>query len=157
MTVNAVKISDRILKKLQGSKFYFNYIHENFILMNIPAGLKYTEDHEWVRVEGSEAIIGVTDFAQSELGDIVYVEVETLDETLAQGDVFGTIEAVKAVSDLFIPLAGEVVAFNEDLEENPQAVNNDPYGAGWMVRVKFSDAGELDNLLSAEKYKELVG
>ncbi|WP_070137684.1 glycine cleavage system protein GcvH [Crocinitomix algicola] len=125
--------------------------------MNIPAELKYTKDHEWVKVEGDTATIGVTDFAQSELGDIVYVEVETEGETLDKEEVFGSIEAVKTVSDLFMPISGEITAFNEDLEGNPEVVNSDPYGEGWMIKVTISDASELDNLLSAEEYTDLVG
>lgn len=125
--------------------------------MNIPAELKYTKDHEWVKVDGDVATIGITDFAQSELGDIVYVEVETEGETLNAEEVFGTVEAVKTVSDLFMPISGEVVEFNTELEANPEAVNSDPYGAGWMIKVKVSDPSELDGLLSAEAYKSLIG
>ena len=125
--------------------------------MNIPANLKYTKDHEWVSIEGDVATIGITDFAQKELGDIVYVEVDTLDQSLAQNEVFGTVEAVKTVSDLFLPLSGEIVEFNEELETTPDAVNNDPYGAGWMVKLKISDAEEIDSLLSADAYKQLIG
>lgn len=125
--------------------------------MNVPADLKYTKDHEWVKIEGDVAIIGVTDFAQSELGDIVYVEIETEGETLAKEEVFGSIEAVKTVSDLFMPLSGEVLSFNEDLEANPEVVNTDPYGEGWMVKVAFSDQSELDELLTAAQYQELIG
>ena len=125
--------------------------------MNIPADLKYTKDHEWVKIDGDTAIVGITDFAQKELGDIVYVEVETLDQTLAKDEVFGTVEAVKTVSDLFLPLSGEIVEFNEDLESSPETVNTDPYGAGWMVKVKFSDEAEVSELLSADQYKELIG
>ncbi|GLB51009.1 glycine cleavage system H protein [Neptunitalea chrysea] len=125
--------------------------------MNIPGELKYTKDHEWVKIEGDTATIGITDFAQSELGDIVYVEVETLDEALDKEGVFGTVEAVKTVSDLFMPLTGEVVAFNEVLEEEPELVNSDPYGNGWMIKVTFTETSELDDLLSAEEYKELIG
>lgn len=124
--------------------------------MNIPADLKYTKDHEWVKIEGDTATVGITDFAQSELGDIVYVEVETLDETLDIEEVFGTVEAVKTVSDLFLPLSGEIVAFNEVLEDEPETVNTDPYGAGWMIKIKFSDAGQIEQLLSAEDYKALI-
>jgi glycine cleavage system H protein len=124
--------------------------------MNIPADLKYTKDHEWVKVEGNVATIGITDFAQGELGDIVYVEVETTGETLDKEEVFGTVEAVKTVSDLFMPISGEVLEFNEDLESNPESVNSDPYGAGWMIKVNISDASELDTLLSAEEYAALV-
>ncbi|EAQ38511.1 glycine cleavage system protein GcvH [Dokdonia genika] len=125
--------------------------------MNIPAELKYTKDHEWVRIEGDVAVVGITDFAQGELGDIVYVEVETLDETLDKDEVFGTVEAVKTVSDLFLPLSGEIVAFNEGLEDEPETVNSDAYGAGWMIKIKFSDASEIEELLSAEAYGELIG
>jgi glycine cleavage system H protein len=125
--------------------------------MNIPANLKYTKDHEWVSIDGDVATVGITDFAQKELGDIVYVEVETLDQTLAKDEVFGTVEAVKTVSDLFLPLSGEIIEFNEELESTPESVNSDPYGAGWMIKVKVSDLGELDSLLSSESYKELIG
>lgn len=125
--------------------------------MNIPANLKYTKDHEWVLVEGNVATVGITDFAQKELGDIVYVEVETLDQTLEKDEVFGTVEAVKTVSDLFLPLSGEIVEFNDSLESDPEKVNSDPYGAGWMVKVNISDATEIDQLLSSEDYKALIG
>ena len=125
--------------------------------MNIPAELKYTKDHEWVKIEGDIATVGITDFAQKELGDIVYVEVETLDQTLAKDEVFGTVEAVKTVSDLFLPLSGEIIEFNDALETTPESVNADAYGAGWMVKVKISDATEVDELLSSEQYKELIG
>jgi len=125
--------------------------------MNIPSELKYTKDHEWISIEGGVATVGITDFAQGELGDIVYVEVETLDETLAKEEVFGTVEAVKTVSDLFQPLSGEIIAFNEALEDAPEKVNSDPYGDGWMVKIKLSDASEVDDLLSADAYKELIG
>lgn len=125
--------------------------------MNIPADLKYTKDHEWVKIEGDQITVGITDFAQSELGDIVYVEVETLDETLDAEEVFGTVEAVKTVSDLFLPVAGEIVAFNDSLEDEPEKVNTDPYGDGWMIKVKVSDVASLDSLLSAEDYKAIIG
>jgi len=125
--------------------------------MNIPSELKYTKDHEWIKLDGDIATVGITDFAQSELGDIVYVEVETLDETLDKDEVFGTVEAVKTVSDLFLPLSGEIIEFNEALEDAPEKVNSDPYGEGWMVKIKVSDGSEVDGLLSAEAYKELVG
>ncbi|QKX05154.1 glycine cleavage system protein GcvH [Aquimarina sp. TRL1] len=125
--------------------------------MNVPVELKYTKDHEWVKVEGDIATVGITDFAQGELGDIVYVEVETVDETLDKDEVFGTVEAVKTVSDLFIPITGEIVEFNEALEDEPETVNNDPYGEGWMVKIKVSNASELDGLLSADDYKALIG
>lgn len=125
--------------------------------MNIPANLKYTKDHEWVSIDGDIATVGITDFAQKELGDIVYVEVETLDQTLAKDEVFGTVEAVKTVSDLFLPLSGEIIEFNEDLETTPEAVNTDAYGKGWMIKVKISDMSEVDSLLSADDYKALIG
>ncbi len=125
--------------------------------MNAPANLKYTKEHEWVRVEGNEAYVGITDYAQSELGEIVFVEVETVGESLEEGEVFGTVEAVKTVSDLFIPVSGEILEFNTDLEDAPELVNDDPYGKGWMVKISVADAAQLDNLLSAEAYKELIG
>jgi len=125
--------------------------------MNVPADLKYTKDHEWVKVDGDTAIIGVTDFAQSELGDIVYVEVETEGDTLDKEEVFGSIEAVKTVSDLFMPVSGEITAFNEDLEANPEVVNSDPYGEGWMIKVSFSDQAEIDALMTATEYEALIG
>jgi len=125
--------------------------------MNIPQELKYTKDHEWIRVEGDTVTIGITDFAQSELGDIVYVEVETVDETLDKEEVFGTVEAVKTVSDLYLPIAGEIIEFNESLEDEPEKVNSDPYGEGWMIKVKFSDESQLEELLSADAYKEVLG
>ncbi|KAF2511951.1 glycine cleavage system protein GcvH [Flavobacterium foetidum] len=125
--------------------------------MSIPANLKYTKDHEWVSIDGDIATVGITHFAQKELGDIVYVEVETLDQTLAKDEVFGTVEAVKTVSDLFLPLSGEIIEFNEGLESAPETVNSDPYGAGWMIKVKISDASEIDALLSDQAYKELIG
>ncbi|OAB28114.1 glycine cleavage system H protein [Flavobacterium fryxellicola] len=125
--------------------------------MNIPANLKYTKDHEWVSIEGDIATVGITDFAQKELGDIVYVEVETLDQSLEKDEVFGTVEAVKTVSDLFLPIAGEIIAFNDALESTPESVNSDPYGAGWMIKVKIANMEEVDGLLSSESYKELIG
>ncbi|MFD0761863.1 glycine cleavage system protein GcvH [Lutibacter aestuarii] len=125
--------------------------------MNIPADLKYTKDHEWVKIEGDTAIIGITHFAQSELGDIVYVDVDTVDETIDKDEVFGSVEAVKTVSDLFMPLSGEVTEFNETLEDEPEKVNADPYGDGWMIKVAISDASQIDELLSPEAYKELIG
>jgi glycine cleavage system H protein len=125
--------------------------------MNIPSHLKYTKDHEWVLIDGDIATVGITDFAQKELGDIVYVEVETLDQTLNKDDVFGTVEAVKTVSDLFLPLTGEIIEFNDALESNPEEVNADPYGKGWMVKVKIADASEIEELLSSDAYKQLIG
>ncbi len=125
--------------------------------MNVPADLKYTKDHEWVKVEGDTATIGVTDFAQSELGDIVYVEVETEGDTLDKEEVFGSIEAVKTVSDLFMPISGEITSFNEELESNPEVVNTDPYGEGWMIKVAISDQSEIDALMSASDYEALIG
>ena len=125
--------------------------------MNIPADLKYTADHEWIKVDGNIATVGVTDFAQSELGDIVYVEIETEGEELDKEEVFGTVEAVKTVSDLFMPLGGKVLEVNADLEGDPASVNSDPYGKGWMVKIEMSDISELDDLLDAEAYKGQVG
>lgn len=125
--------------------------------MSIPAELKYTKDHEWIRIEGDTAVIGITQFAQGELGDIVYVEVETVDETLDKDEVFGTVEAVKTVSDLFLPLTGEIVEFNEALEDDPELVNKDPYGEGWMIKLKFSNTEELEGLLDAEGYASVIG
>ncbi|MEQ9285712.1 MAG: glycine cleavage system protein GcvH [Cyclobacteriaceae bacterium] len=125
--------------------------------MNIPEDLLYTEDHEWVRIEGEEATVGITAFAQGELGDIVYVEIETEGETIAKGELFGTIEAVKTVSDLFMPMSGEVKEFNEELESEPEIVNSDPYGDGWMIKIALSDLSEKDSLIDAAAYKELIG
>ena len=125
--------------------------------MNIPTELKFTKDHEWVRIDGDILTIGITDFAQSELGDIVYVEVDTLDENLKAEEVFGTVEAVKTVSDLFAPVSGEVIEFNEALEDSPEKVNEDPYGEGWMIKLKCEDMSELDSLLDASDYKSLIG
>lgn len=125
--------------------------------MSIPANLKYTKDHEWVSIEGDVATIGITDFAQSELGDIVYVEIETVGETLDQEEVFGSVEAVKTVSDLFMPVSGEIIAFNDALESNPEAVNKDPYGEGWMIKVKMNKPEEATSLLDAAGYKSVIG
>ena len=125
--------------------------------MNIPADLKYTKDHEWIKIDGDIATIGVTDFAQKELGDIVFVEVDTEGETLSAGDVFGTVEAVKTVSDLFMPLAGTVDSFNQNLEDSPEVVNQDPYGEGWMVKIKIDNNTDTSELLSADQYKEVIG
>ncbi len=125
--------------------------------MNLPSELKYTKDHEWVKIDGDVATVGITDFAQSELGDIVYVEVETLDETLDKEEVFGTVEAVKTVSDLFLPLSGEIIEFNEALEDEPEKVNTDPYGDGWMIKIKLSNTDEIAELMSVEEYKALIG
>ncbi len=125
--------------------------------MNVPENLKYSQDHEWIRVEGDVAYIGITDYAQSNLGDIVFVEVETVDETLDKGVAFGNVEAVKAVEELYMPVGGEVLEVNESLEDAPEQVNKDAYGDGWMIRIKLSDASELDDLMDAEAYKELIG
>ncbi len=125
-------------------------------MMNVPKNLKYTSDHEWVKVDGEIATIGITDFAQGELGDIVYVEVDTLDETLDKEEVFGTVEAVKTVSDLFMPISGEILEFNESLETNPEKVNDNPYEDGWMIKIKISDSSELDELLSPEDYENTI-
>lgn len=124
--------------------------------MNIPSNLKYTKDHEWIKIEDSVATIGITAFAQGELGDIVYVDVDTLDEVLEEGEVFGSVEAVKTVSDLFMPLTGEVIEFNEALEDDPEFVNSDPYGKGWMIKLKISDSTQIEILLDAEAYEELI-
>ena len=124
--------------------------------MNIPQDLKYTQDHEWVRIQGDKATVGITDFAQSELGDIVYVEVETEGENLAKEAVFGTVEAVKTVSDLFVPLSGEIIAFNDQLEDTPELVNDDPYGEGWIVKIKLNEPSEIDGLLSNEGYQAVI-
>lgn len=124
--------------------------------MNIPAGLLYTKDHEWIKVEGETGIVGITDFAQGELGDVVFIEIETAGETLKKEEVFGTIEAVKTVSDMFMPVSGEILEVNPELENAPDQVNKDPYGKGWMVKIKISDKSELDSLLTAEKYKALL-
>ncbi len=125
--------------------------------MNIPSNLKYTKDHEWVSIQGDIATIGITEFAQKELGDIVYVEVETLDQTLSKDEVFGTVEAVKTVSDLFLPMDGEIIEFNDLLEANPEKVNTDPYGDGWMIKVKVKNPADFNELLSSENYQSLIG
>ena len=125
--------------------------------MNVPENLKFTKDHEWIRVEGDVAFIGVTDYAQSNLGDIVFVEVETVGEEMEKGEAFGNVEAVKAVEELYMPVGGEILEFNESLEDAPEHVNKDPYGDGWMIKVKLSDPAELDDMLDVEAYKELIG
>lgn len=125
--------------------------------MNIPEDLKYTRDHEWVKIDGDIATVGITDFAQGELGDIVYVEVESVDESMNREDVFGTVEAVKTVSDLYLPLTGEIVEFNDSLEDEPEKVNNAPYTDGWMIKIKFAEIAELEDLLTAQEYKEIIG
>ena len=124
--------------------------------MNVPENVKYTKEHEWIRVEGEEAVVGITDYAQSQLGDIVFVECETVGDALEAGETFGTIEAVKTVSDLYLPVAGEVLEFNEELEGEPELVNKDPYGKGWIVKIKISDETELDGLLNADAYKAII-
>lgn len=126
-------------------------------MMNIPANLKFTEDHEWIKVDGDTAIVGITDYAQSQLGDIVYVEIETVGETLAKGETFGTVEAVKTVSDLFLPVSAEILEVNPTINDAPETVNKDPYGDGWMIKIKITDLSELDNLLTADDYKNIVG
>ncbi|MFT5103181.1 MAG: glycine cleavage system H protein [Candidatus Latescibacterota bacterium] len=125
--------------------------------MNVPSNLKYTKDHEWILIDGDVATVGITEFAQGELGDIVYVEVETLDETMDIEEVFGTVEAVKTVSDLFLPLSGEIIEFNDSLESEPEKVNTDPYGEGWMIKIKMSNPDEVAQLLDDEGYKEIIG
>lgn len=124
--------------------------------MNIPGDLKYTKDHEWTRVDGDFVYVGITDFAQSELGDVVYVEVDTVGESIEQEEIFGTVEAVKTVSDLFMPISGEIVAFNDKLENNPELVNKEPYGEGWMIKIKPTNPSEIEDLLSADSYRELL-
>jgi glycine cleavage system H protein len=124
--------------------------------MKIPSGLKYTKDHEWIKIEGNTATVGITEYAQGELGDIVYVDVDTLDDTVAEGDVFGSVEAVKTVSDLFMPLSGEIVEFNEELEDAPELVNSDPYEKGWMIKIEISDSSQINDLLDAEAYEILT-
>lgn len=124
--------------------------------MNIPSNLRYTREHEWIRVEGNEAYVGITDYAQSELGEIVFVDVDCIGETIQQGEVFGSVEAVKTVSDLNMPATGEVLEFNETLNDQPELVNNDPYGEGWMIKISVNDPAELDNLLDAEGYKAIL-
>ena len=125
--------------------------------MNVPSELKYTKDHEWVKVDGDIVTVGITDFAQGELGDIVYVEVDTLDEELEADTVFGTVEAVKTVSDLFLPVSGKIIEFNDTLEEEPEKVNDDPYGQGWMIKIKVTNPADVDTLLSADDYKAVIG
>jgi glycine cleavage system H protein len=125
--------------------------------MNVPGNLKYTKDHEWLRIEGDMGYVGVTDFAQGELGDIVFIEIETVGETLKHEEVFGTIEAVKTVSDMFMPVSGEILEMNPAIEESPDVVNKDPYGQGWMVKIRITNPSDIDHLLSPEKYRELIG
>ncbi len=125
--------------------------------MNVPANLKYTKEHEWIKAEGANAYVGITDYAQSELGEIVFVEVETVGESMKEGDVFGTIEAVKTVSDLYLPTSAKILEFNKELEDAPELVNDDPYGKGWIIKVEITDAAQLDSLLSAAEYEALIG
>lgn len=125
--------------------------------MNIPAELKYTKDHEWVKIEGNIALVGITDFAQSELGDIVFVDVDSVDDELEAGEVFGSVEAVKTVSDLYLPVSGKVIEFNEELESEPELVNSDPYGKGWIIKLEIADGADLSELLTAEQYQEVIG
>ena len=125
--------------------------------MNIPSDLKYTKDHEWVKIEGNTATVGITSFAQGELGDIVYVDVDTLDDSVEKDEVFGSVEAVKTVSDLFMPLSGEVIEFNEGPEDEPELVNKDPYGKGWMIKIAITDNSQIEELLDAQAYQELIG
>ena len=125
--------------------------------MNIPANLKYTKDHEWIKIEDNVATVGITDFAQNELGDIVYVDVDTLDETVEEGEVFGSVEAVKTVSDLFMPLTGEIVEFNEGLEDDPEIVNKDPYDKGWIIKISITDQSQIEDLLDAQAYQSIIG
>jgi glycine cleavage system H protein len=125
--------------------------------MNVPANLKYTKEHEWIRLEGEVAYVGITDYAQSELGEIVFVEIETVGESLSEGEVFGTVEAVKTVSDLYLPIDGKILEFNEELEDAPELVNDDPYNEGWMIKVEVTDITQIDHLLSASEYEALIG
>jgi len=138
------------------TQFTSNYTTKK-IVMNIPENLRYTKDHEWLRVEGEYGYVGITDFAQGELGDIVFVEIETVGETLNKGETFGTIEAVKTVSDIFMPVGGEILEMNSEIESSPELVNKDPYGKGWMIRIKITDSSEIDELLTPESYRALVG
>ena len=136
----------------------FTFVKQHKIIkMNLPEQLKYTKDHEWISLDGDVATVGITDFAQKELGDIVYVEVETLDQEMEADEVFGTVEAVKTVSDLFLPVSGTIIEFNEQLESTPEEVNADPYGKGWMIKVKLNNVADFDSLMSAEDYKALIG
>lgn len=135
----------------------FKFAELNSENMNVPSNLKYTKDHEWVSVDGDIATVGITDFAQGELGDIVFVEIETVGETIDKEEIFGSIEAVKTVSDLFMPVTGEIIEMNDEIESSPELVNNDPYGNGWMIKVRISDASELDSLLDAAAYEALIG
>jgi len=136
--------------------FKQNVNNQKIIIMNVPANLKYTKDHEWIKVEGSSAVIGVTDFAQGQLGDVVFIEIETQGETLVKEEVFGTIEAVKTVSDMFMPVGGEILEVNPKLIDSPDVVNKDPYGDGWMIKIKITDPAQLNELLTPEQYKELI-
>jgi glycine cleavage system H protein len=133
------------------------FLRKKTAVMNVPANLRYTKEHEWVLIEGDVATVGITDFAQGELGDIVFVEIETVGQTVARDEVFGTVEAVKTVSDLFMPLSGEVIEKNAGLDNAPEAVNSDPYGSGWMIKVKISNPAEVDQLLTADAYQQLTG
>lgn len=149
-------MENNFLKSYEGNRKNYTFATK-ITKMNVPQNLKYTKDHEWVSIEGDIATIGITDFAQGELGDIVYVEIETEGESLGQEEVFGSVEAVKTVSDLFMPLTGEIVEFNTKLEADPELVNTDPYGDGWMVKVKLADMDELGSLLDASAYSALIG
>ena len=159
--IGRLKIKDKMwtinLKNRLNGKGKILHLRQKTTNMNVPQNLKYTKDHEWVSVEGDIATIGITDFAQGELGDIVYVEIETEGETLGKEEVFGSVEAVKTVSDLFMPISGEIIEFNSKLEADPELVNSDPYNEGWMVKVKLSDSSELDALLDAAGYAALIG
>jgi glycine cleavage system H protein len=145
------------LVSITESKYDLRLFFKNIRQMNIPANLKYTKDHEWIRIEGEFGYVGVTDFAQGELGDIVFVEIETTGETLNKEEVFGTIEAVKTVSDMFMPVSGEILEMNQDIEASPDVINKDPYGKGWMIRIRITNPAEINDLLTPEKYKTLVG
>lgn len=156
--ISNCKIELSICSSLWGkSNILINFEKINFKKMNTPGELKYTKDHEWIKVEGNIATIGITDFAQSELGDIVFVDVDSVDDDLSSGDVFGSVEAVKTVSDLFLPISGKVTAFNSDLENEPELLNSDPYGKGWIIKLDIGDDADVSELLSAEQYQESLG
>ena len=142
---------------MQSSPIFVTFASKKYELMNFPAELKYTKEHEWIKVEGDVAIVGITDFAQGELGDIIFVEVESVGKSIGQDDVFGTVEAVKTVSDLFLPVAGEILEFNSNLNNSPELVNSDPYGEGWVIKMKPSDLGDIDQLMDVATYQAFVG
>ncbi len=142
---------------MQSSAIFVTFASKKYEIMNFPAELKYTKEHEWIKVEGDVAIVGITDFAQGELGDIIFVEVESVGKSISQDAVFGTVEAVKTVSDLFLPVAGEILEFNSNLNNSPELVNSDPYGSGWVIKMKPSDLGDIDQLMDVATYQAFVG